>query len=172
MRVLGWISPGTWPAVVRALRQRPDADELHMVTVCDPGAALPPEPASLFGRGHRHHDDDPARAALSEQEARELLDQAVAGLGRDCTAEVLTGRTERVVVEAAGHADRIVLARDGDRSRLGPHSLGREIRFVLDHSPCTVELLWPETPPALSTIPPPPPPPGPGHRPEDPPVHT
>ncbi len=172
MRVLGWIGPGTWPAVVQALRQRPDADQLHLVTVCDPDAALPPGPGSLFGRGHRPHDDDPTRVALSEQEARDLLDQAVAALGRACTAEVLTGRTERVVVEAAGHADRIVLARDGDRSRLGPHSLGRDIRFVLDHAPSTVELLWPESPPALSTIPPPPARPGWGNSPNDPPVHT
>lgn len=155
MRVLGWISPGTWPAVVRALRERPDADELRLVAVSDPDAALPPEPVSLFGRGHPRHGD-PARAALTGQEARRLLDQAVAELGRGCTAEVLTGRTERVVVEAAGDVERIVLARDGDRSRLGPHSLGPDIRFVLDHAPCTVELLWPEPPPALSTIPPPP----------------
>ncbi len=121
----------------------------------DPGAALPHEPASLFGRGHHH--DDATRTTLSEQGARDLIDQAVARLGRECTAEVLTGRTERVVVHAAADADRIVLARDGDRSRLGPHSLGPDIRFVLDHAPCTVELLWPEQPPALSTIPPPPP---------------
>ncbi|HET9127610.1 MAG TPA: universal stress protein [Propionibacteriaceae bacterium] len=155
MRVLGWISPGTWPAVVRALHERPDADELRLVVAHDPHDALPDAPASLFGRAHHH--DLPARSTLGEHEARALLDQAVAALGRECSAHVLSGRVERVVVDAAVDADRLVLARDGDRSRLGPRSLGPHTRFVLDHAPCTVELLWPEEPPAVSTIPPPPP---------------
>jgi nucleotide-binding universal stress UspA family protein len=59
-------------------------------------------------------------------------------------------------VAAADGADLLVLARDGDRSRLGPHSLGPQARFVVDHAPCQVLLVWPDTPPPASTVPPPP----------------
>ncbi|WP_345143716.1 universal stress protein, partial [Streptomyces mexicanus] len=76
-----------------------------------------------------------------------------------------TGRPEREVVTAAEGADLLVLARDGDRDRLGPHSIGPAVRFAVDHAPCPVLLVWPETAPALTTLPPPPPephePPGP-----------
>jgi nucleotide-binding universal stress UspA family protein len=50
---------------------------------------------------------------------------------------------EREVVEAAGQADLLVLARDGDRERPGPKSLGPPPRFVVDHAPCGVLLVWP-----------------------------
>jgi hypothetical protein len=30
----------------------------------------------------------------------------------------------------------LIVARDGDRSRLGPKSLGHHTRFVVDHAPC------------------------------------
>jgi hypothetical protein len=49
------------------------------------------------------------------------------------------------------------MARDGDRSRLGPKSLGKAVRFVVDHAACPVLLVWPEPPPDVGTIPPPPP---------------
>jgi hypothetical protein len=64
------------------------------------------------------------------------------------------------------------MARDGDRSRLGPKSLGKETRFALDHAPCAVLLVWPEPAPAVETIPPPPRPgehPPPPHEPPPPP---
>ena len=50
---------------------------------------------------------------------------------------------ERVVVEAAADADVLVLARDGDRLRPGPHSLGPPARYVVVHAPCRVLLVWP-----------------------------
>jgi hypothetical protein len=53
--------------------------------------------------------------------------------------------------------DVLVLARDGDRSRLGPHSLGPRARFVVDHAPCRVLLIWPDAPPGAETVAPPPP---------------
>jgi Universal stress protein family len=68
------------------------------------------------------------------------------------------------VVEAAQAADLLVVARDGDRHRLGPASLGPATRFVVDHAPCPVLLVWPEETPAVDSLPPPPPhhpPPGP-----------
>jgi hypothetical protein len=77
------------------------------------------------------------------------------------------GITEREVVTAAADARLLIMARDGDRSRLGPKSLGKAARFVVDHAPCPVLLVWPGTAPAVETIPPPPHPPGrgPHHRP-------
>jgi len=49
-----------------------------------------------------------------------------------------------------------VLVRDGDRARLGPKSLGPPARFVVDHAPCRVQLVWVDAPPGVETIPPPP----------------
>jgi nucleotide-binding universal stress UspA family protein len=61
------------------------------------------------------------------------------------------------VVAASAQADLLIVARDGDRARLGPKSLGKATRFVVDHAACPVLLVWPESPPAVATIPPPPP---------------
>ena len=46
------------------------------------------------------------------------------------------------MVEAAAGADLLILARDGER-RPGPKSLGPRTRFVVDHAPCRVLLVWP-----------------------------
>jgi hypothetical protein len=64
-----------------------------------------------------------------------------------------------------------VAARDGDRDHVGPGSLGYITRFVVDHAPCTVLLVWPDGSPGLGSMPtppppgkvPPPPPPPPEH---------
>ncbi|MGC1282654.1 MAG: universal stress protein, partial [Streptosporangiaceae bacterium] len=93
--------------------------------------------------------------------------------GRPCTTMERRGRVEREVVAAAEGADLLVLARDGDDTRLGPKSLGPASRFVVDHAPCPVLLVWPRETPGTGSIPPPPPhqhphaphsphPPGPG----------
>ncbi len=74
-----------------------------------------------------------------------------------------TGRAEREVVAAAEGADLLICTRDGDRARLGPRSLGPASRFIVDHAPCPVLLVWPEPAPSVATIPPPPPHP-PHHR--------
>ena len=166
MRVLVWIAPGTWPAVVEAARQRPADDELILLAVADPADADPLGPlGGLMGRAR----PTPERQAeaLTRTQAEALLDQARTVLGRPCRTTLATGRTERVVTAAAEDADWLILARDGDPSRLGPHSLGRHARFVIDHAPCVVQLIWPEQAPDLATIPPaptgePPRPPGRG----------
>ena len=49
--------------------------------------------------------------------------------------------------------DMLVLARDGDHARLGPHSLGPPARFVVDHAPCQVLLVWADAPPAVTDHP-------------------
>lgn len=69
---------------------------------------------------------------------------------------VRTGLVEREVVAGSEDATLLVCTRDGDRSRLGPRSLGRHTRFVVDHSPCAVLLIWPDQVPELGSIPPPP----------------
>ena len=61
------------------------------------------------------------------------------------------------VLPAAGMNLRPFFARDGDRTHLGPRSLSPATRFVVDHAPCPVLLVWPETPSAITTIPPAPP---------------
>lgn len=154
MRVLVWIAPGTWPAVVAAAQQRPADDDLLLVAADDPQETLPA--GALLGLMGRGRPPRPEPHGLTAQEARALLDQATDALGRPCRAQVLSGPTERVITAAAADVDRLILARDGDRSRLGPSSLGHHARFIIDHASCTVELIWPEGIPGLSTIPPPP----------------
>ena len=167
MRVLAWVAAATWPAVVEAAARRPGSDEIVLVVAADPAESVPPAVrGALLGRGHRRDAADVA--ALTHAHAQELLAQAVAALRRPCEAHVLTGPAERVVTEAAATADVLVLARDGDRSRLGPRSLGPHARFVVDHAPCAVELLWPDAAPGLESLPPPPPPGGPAPHPPPP----
>jgi Na+/H+ antiporter NhaD/arsenite permease-like protein len=80
-------------------------------------------------------------------------------LGLDATVVLLTPvvfATAARLVAAAADADLLVMARDGDRSRLGPRSIGPHARFALDHAPCPVLLVWPDRAPPVSTLPPPP----------------
>jgi len=116
----------------------------------------------LFGRGGRDPGD--RLDELAAASARELLEAAADRLGRECEKREIHGRAERAVVAASAQADLLVMARDGDRSRLGPKSLGKAARFVVDHAACPVLLVWPESAPALGTIPSPPPGPSPRDR--------
>ncbi|HYB14980.1 MAG TPA: universal stress protein, partial [Streptosporangiaceae bacterium] len=83
----------------------------------------------------------------ASEAAAELLEAAARRLGRRCERVELHGQAERTVVAAAAGADLLIVARDGDRSRLGPKSLGKAVRFVVDHAACPVLLVWPEPPP-------------------------
>ncbi len=173
MKVTAWIAPGTWTAVINALRDHHTTDQITLIAVADAAQVMPPgTERALMGRGRRRPHGDTDRIATEQAEsllrtAMQRLVQsagtaegdpaATATSGVAATTRVLTGRTEGAVVQAAEATDWLVMARDGDRSRLGPRSLGRAARFVLDHAPCTVELIWPIDPPDLTTIPPPPP---------------
>lgn len=152
MQVLVWIAPGTWPAVVEAARARPASDELTLIAADDPEALPSGALLGLMGRGRPSGSE----RGLTHDEAEALLSQAAEALGRTCHQLVASGPTERVITAAADGADLLILARDGDRSRLGPRSLGTHARFIIDHAPCTVELIWPDDAPGLGTIPPPP----------------
>ncbi|KUL39140.1 hypothetical protein ADL15_10150 [Actinoplanes awajinensis subsp. mycoplanecinus] len=80
----------------------------------------------------------------AETGAEEAL-MAAAGerLGRDAAPVFRRGRVEREVVEACAGMDLLVVARDGDVRRAGPKSLGPASRYVVDHAPCRVLLVWP-----------------------------
>ncbi|MET8696441.1 universal stress protein [Streptomyces bauhiniae] len=160
MRAVVWLVEGTWPACVDAVRvHAPHAREVVLLHVSGsevPGVAHGAF-AGLMGRGRAWEADPGDRVeALGDGSAAELLDAAAERLGRPCVREERSGRPEREVVAAAEGAGLLVLARDGDRSRLGPHSLGPAARFIVDHAPCPVLLVWPEQAPGLGTIPPPP----------------
>ena len=122
--------------------------------------------AGLLGRGRRGPDPRRQLDALSAEAAEDLLNRAAEQLGRPATTDHRTGRVEREVVNAAEGAALLICARDGEQSRLGPHSLGKHARFVVDHAPCPVLLVWPVDTPGVDSIPPPPPP---GHEPPPPP---
>jgi nucleotide-binding universal stress UspA family protein len=168
MRALVWIIEDTWQATIddaKALLPSDAEITLLHVASTEPEAVARAARRGLLGR----HPPPPAPQQLqtiSEQAAQELLTEAQARLGRSATLQSRRGRVEREVVAAAELADVLVLARDGDRERLGPRSLGPATRFVIDHAPCRILLIWPDVVPELETIPPPPPP---GARPPHPP---
>ncbi|MFJ9542527.1 universal stress protein [Streptomyces sp. NPDC101225] len=167
MTVVVWIVEGTWPACVDAARtQAADGAEIVLLHVSD--EELPAIAhgafAGLLGRGRPERDPGTRVEELAAEASQHLLRQAADRLGRPCTRVARTGRIEREVVAAAEDAHLLIVARDGDRSRLGPKSLSPHSRFVIDHAPCPILLLWPESPPALSSIPTPPTPPHPPHH--------
>jgi nucleotide-binding universal stress UspA family protein len=157
MRALVWIVEDTWEATIAEAARFLPADA-H-TTLLHVAAAEVEEVAAgahhgLLGRPRPGPPAaPPALRAISDQAARELLADARARLGRDAELCARRGRVEREVIRAAQDTDLLVLARDGDHAHLGPRSLGPQARFVVDHAPCRVLLVWPETPPDVSTIP-------------------
>jgi nucleotide-binding universal stress UspA family protein len=127
-RVLVWVTPTGWEACVDAARALPGAD-VTLLQVADPG----PEPPGLLGR------QPPPRPAHDE----DLLDDAAERLGRPAERLTPPGRAEQAVVAAAEGFDVLILSRTNLRS--GPHSIGHATRFVVDHAPCAVLLVWPGT---------------------------
>jgi nucleotide-binding universal stress UspA family protein len=150
--IVVWLTEGTWPACVDAARALP-ADPVRLLHVVDAHSveAIDGAHAGLLGRAA-----GAGGAEMLRQAQTALLDAAAARLGRPAERVARRGAVEREVVAACADADLLILARDGDRTRLGPKSLGRTTRFVLDHAPCPVLLVWPDAPPGLSTLPPPP----------------
>ncbi|WP_340376048.1 universal stress protein [Streptomyces sp. SS7] len=160
MTVIAWIVEGTWAACVDAARTHAPADAdivlLHVSGSEAPGAARGAY-AGLFGRARPDRDPGTVVEHLATEAGEHLLADAAERLGRPCTRTERRGRVEREVVAAAEGADLLILARDGDRTHLGPRSLGPASRFIVDHAPCPVLLVWPEAAPGTDTIPPPPP---------------
>ncbi|MEV4560699.1 universal stress protein [Kitasatospora sp. NPDC049285] len=155
MAVIVWIAEGTWPACVDAARAHAPADA-EVVLLYVAAAAVPAAAhgafAGLLGRGHpdprgpaEGWGADPGTRVeqLASAGGEELLRAAAERLGRACTQVLREGRVEREVVAAAEGAELLLLARDGSRSHRGPHSLGPAGRYVVDHAPCPVLLVWP-----------------------------
>ena len=169
--VVVWVAEGTWRACVDAALRLAPADASITLLHVTPDEV--PEAAhgaylGLLGRRGPGRDPGPRVAELAAASAGELLDAAARRLGRPCDRAERHGQPEREVVSATAAADLLIMARDGDQSRLGPKSLGKAARFVVDHAPCPVLLVWPGSAPAIATIPPPPRDPpghGPRHRP-------
>ncbi|MFC9756920.1 universal stress protein [Streptomyces sp. NPDC056921] len=157
MTVIVWIVEGTWPACVDAARTHTPANAdlvlLHVTGHEVPGTAHGAY-AGLLGRARPDRDPGTAVEHLATASAEQILASAAKRLGRPCTRQMRSGRVEREVVTAAEDADLLILARDGDRTHLGPRSLGPASRFIVDHAPCPVLLVWPETTPSTTTIPP------------------
>jgi nucleotide-binding universal stress UspA family protein len=89
----------------------------------------------------RHHPPGPPLEAIADEAAHALLEDAAARFGRPAQQLARRGRVEHEVVAAVADADLLILARDGER-RPGPKSLGPRARFVVDHAPCRVLLVW------------------------------
>jgi nucleotide-binding universal stress UspA family protein len=152
-----WICEGTWRATVDAALDLAPAGSrftlLH-VTPTEVPDAVHGAYAGLLGRAGR--DPGSRLEEMAATSAGELVEAAAARLARACERLEITGRAERAVVAASAQADLLIVARDGDRARLGPKSLGKITRFVVDHAACPILLVWPESPPGVATIPPPP----------------
>jgi nucleotide-binding universal stress UspA family protein len=155
MRAVVWIAEGTWEACV---------DQAAVLLAADAEITLlhvaPSDVEDFAGRGgarllgrHPPPASGPPLRAIAEEEAQALLAEAQVRLGRPAEIVSGRGRVEREVVAASAGADLLILARDGE-FRLGPKSLGKHTRFVVDHAPCQVLLVWPEPPPGIDTIPP------------------
>ena len=154
--VIAWIVEGTWPACVDAARARA-ADADHPAArhrrrgprrrarrLRRPARPRPPRPRPRRPRWRTWPPPTP----------RQLLDAAAERLGRPVHPARADRARRAEVVAAAESADLLILARDGDRARLGPRSLGPATRFVVDHAPCPVLLVWPDPAPGIGSIPP------------------
>jgi nucleotide-binding universal stress UspA family protein len=129
-RVLVWVTATSWEACVDAAAALDG--EVTLLHVSDT-AGLEPGPG-LLGR-HR-------QAEWPEPDPDDLLEAAAERLGRPAERVARTGQAEHEVIEAAAEADVLVVGRTGRRP--GPHSFGHATRFVVDHAPCAVLLVWPE----------------------------
>jgi Universal stress protein family len=157
LKVLAWITEGGWEACVDAAAalRAGEVTLLHVATVELPGP-----------RGRRYDKVVARMDALAGEAAQALLEDAEERLGRSARKLAESGQPETVVFEAAADHDVLVVARDG--RHVGPHSIGHDQRWVIDHAPCTVVLAWPEGAPDDAHHPPPKPKPKPKPKPPPP----
>jgi nucleotide-binding universal stress UspA family protein len=141
MTVLVWVTEESWMACVDAALARAAGDELTLLHVTDAGAVDAAQGAftALLGRGGAGPGGQ--LEAMAAAAATEVLEAAAARLARPAQQVRRRGRPEREVVAASRDAALLILARQG--AGAGPRSLGRADRFVVDHAPCPVLLVWP-----------------------------
>jgi nucleotide-binding universal stress UspA family protein len=154
MRVVVWIAETTWEACVdEASGLVPDHADITLLHVApgDLEELAAGGRTGLLGR-HPPPPPGPPLRAIAEDEARALLSEAQARLGRPAETVARRGHVEREVLGACAGADLLVLARDGEH-RLGPKSLGHHTRFVVDHAPCSVLLVWASAPGTIAGLP-------------------
>jgi nucleotide-binding universal stress UspA family protein len=164
VKALVWLRADTWEATIDAARELvPEDAETSLLHVADEGGELAAELPRTGLLGRRHPPPQRTIEQISDDAAAELLAAARERLGRDVRTDARRGRLERVVLEAAEGADLIVCARDGDFDHRGPKNLAPPTRFVVDHAPCAVMLVWPQAPPEQVGPKHPPPPPPPPH---------
>lgn len=156
MRALVWLVEDSWEATVdAAARLLPGGAEVTLVYVVSGQAEelAHGAEAGLLGRHHPPPPHEPKLESISEEAARELLSDARLRLAAHAPIEVgghaetetvvRHGRPEREVIAAAARADLLIMARSPGAEHPGPHSLGPPTRFVVDHAPCAVLLVWP-----------------------------
>jgi nucleotide-binding universal stress UspA family protein len=156
VRIVVWVTEGGWEAAVDGAALLGDGAAVTLLHV--PGATEEAPGGALAGLlGRRRPDLEARLTELADEVAEELLDAAAERLGRPAERVTRRGRPEHEVIDAARGADVLVVA----RATLdpGPRSLGHAARFVIDHAPCRVLLVWPGEPPRDA----PPPPPRPPH---------
>jgi nucleotide-binding universal stress UspA family protein len=148
MRVLVWLVEDSWQATVAAAAGL-IADGAEVTLLCvltgETEELVRGARAGLLGRHPPPPPhDEPALGSISEEVAHELLRDARERLGRPAELTIRRGRIEREVVAAANDADLLILARRGDHRKPGPKSIAHPTRFVVDHAPCAVLLVWPD----------------------------
>lgn len=139
-----WINEGTWEACVDQARALLPGDANVTLVHIAPGDVeeLVGGHDRLLGR-HPPPPQGPPPRAVAAEEAAALLAAARDRLGRPAELVPRRGRVERELLDACATADLVVLARDGAHHE-GPKSIGPRARFVLDHAPCQLLLVWPE----------------------------
>jgi nucleotide-binding universal stress UspA family protein len=155
MRAIVWIAESTWEACVDRAKELLPADveiTLLHVSPTDVEDVAGRGAGRLLGRRPPPPPGPPLRAIAAE-EAQALLESARSRLGRAAQLDCRRGKVKREVVAACEDADLVVVARDGE-ARVGPKSLGPDARFVVDHAPCQVLLVWASEPAAKPPKPP------------------
>ncbi|GAB1646501.1 universal stress protein [Krasilnikovia sp. MM14-A1259] len=153
MKILVWLAEGTWQAGVDAARSGPADAEIILLHVVDPAlaAGVDAARAGLLGRGRPPAGHGEMITAIDDAE-RALLHAAQTRLGRPARPLLLRGRADREVTAAAADAELLIVVRDGDHRHLGPHSFAPPTRFVVDHAPCPVLIVWPDPPATPDTL--------------------
>jgi nucleotide-binding universal stress UspA family protein len=160
MTVLVWITEDAWAACVDAARAlAPAGEDVTLLHVTDTAAVDAAHGAFTALLGRSGAGPGAQVEAMAEARAAELLADAAARLGRPARQLRLRGRPEHQVVQAAGGVTLLIVAREG--ASAGPKSLGKAARFVVDHAPCPVLLIWPGPVPPVPPTPPVPPAPPP-----------